>query len=253
MSECAAKEEFLNFMIERGADLCGVASLDGAFDYIRGEYGEFYAGFPRAVSFALFFPKEVVNEQLDGPTRNYMTAYTALNRGIDLISAAAAVKLQRAGYRAYPVAASDYRPSKHAAKLHWAVAAAEDVSTLPKVGFDIIGAFSHRLAAVRAGIGWIGKSCSIINPEAGPRLRLGTILTDAPLEPDSPLENGCGGCAECVKACPVGALSGRAFSAEEPLSERFDAKKCFDFWDDMERVYGIGTCGLCLAACPWGR
>ena len=254
MEKNITKEEILDFTRAHGADVCGIADLTDARDYVGAEYGDFFAGFPRAVSFALFFPKEVVNEQLDGPTRNYKTVYSMLNAEIDRICSAVAIKLQRAGFRSYPIAASDYRPSKHAEKLHWVVAQAEDVKALPKVGHDIIGVYSHRLAAVRAGLGWIGKSCSIINPEVGPRMRLGTILTDAPFEPDAPIESRCGECRLCMDACPVRALHGRAFNAAEPLEMRFDAKKCYDFWDDMDYVYGLGgTCGLCLAACPWGK
>jgi epoxyqueuosine reductase QueG len=33
-----------------------------------------------------------------------------------------------------------------------------------------------------AGLGWIGKSCSLISPHFGPRLRLVTVLTNAPLK-----------------------------------------------------------------------
>lgn len=254
MEKNITKEEILDFTRAHGADVCGIADLTDARDYVGAEYGDFFAGFPRAVSFALFFPKEVVNEQLDGPTRNYKTVYSMLNAEIDRICSAVAIKLQRAGFRSYPIAASDYRPSKHAEKLHWVVAQAEDVKALPKVGHDIIGVYSHRLAAVRAGLGWIGKSCSVINPEVGPRMRLGTILTDAPFEPDAPIESRCGECRLCMDACPVRALHGRAFNAAEPLEMRFDAKKCYDFWDDMDYVYGLGgTCGLCLAACPWGK
>ena len=253
MEKNVTKEEILDFTRAQGADICGIAALEDAHDYVSVEYGDFFAEFPRAVSFALFFPKEVVNEQLSGPTRNYMTVYTMLNREIDRICSAVAIKLQRAGYRAYPIAASDYRPAKHAEKLHWLVAETDDVKALPKIGHDIIGVYSHRLAAVRAGLGWIGKSCSIINPEVGPRLRLGTVLTDAPFAPDSPIDNRCGGCHLCMDACPVHALQGRPFDSSEPLEMRFDAKKCYDFWDDMDHVYGMGgTCGLCLATCPWG-
>ena len=112
---------------------------------------------------------------------------------------------------------------------------------------------SCRKSAAHAGLGWIGKSCSLVNPEVGPRLRLGTILTDAPFEPDSPIENRCGGCLECMKACPTHALHGRGFDPNEPLSARFDVQKCYEFFDKVEAVYGIGICGLCLAACPWGK
>ncbi len=253
MEKNVTKEDILEFTRSQGADVCGVADLTVAEDFVRATYGDFFAGFPRAVSFALFFPKEVVNEQLEGPTRNYETIYLMLNREIERISRAVAIKLQRAGFRAYPLDATDYRPKAHEKRLHYIVAAAEDVNKLPKIGFDIIDVFSHRLAAAHAGLGWIGKSCSLISPEVGPRLRLGTVLTDAPFEPDFPIENRCGSCRRCADACPAHALHGRPFDAAEPLEMRFDARKCYEFFDKVEAVYGIGICGLCLAACPWGK
>ena len=253
MEKNVTKEDILEFTRSQGADVCGVADLTVAEDFVRATYGDFFAGFPRAVSFALFFPKEVVNEQLEGPTRNYETIYLMLNREIERISRVVAIKLQRAGFRAYPLDATDYRPKAHEKRLHYIVAAAEDVNKLPKIGFDIIDVFSHRLAAAHAGLGWIGKSCSLINPEVGPRLRLGTVLTDAPFEPDSPIENRCGSCHSCIDACPTRALHGRSFDPADPLSARFDVQKCYEFFDKVETVYGIGICGLCLASCPWGK
>ncbi len=68
--------------------------------------------------------------------------------------------------------------------------------------------FSPRYAAVAAGMGEIGHSRMFLSTAFGPRQRLGMIITDAPLEPD-PLFRGkiCDDCMECVKKCPIGALS----------------------------------------------
>ena len=71
--------------------------------------------------------------------------------------------------------------------------------------------FSHRMAAHLAGLGWIGKNCCLITPIAGPRVRLVTVLTDAPLPPGSPMDSRCGDCTACVDACPPHAIKGRAF------------------------------------------
>ena len=79
------------------------------------------------------------------------------------------------------------------------------------------------------------------------------MLTDAPFEPDAPMESRCESCTECIKACPAHALSGRAFDPGDPLSARIDVKKCYDFFDKVEAVYGIGICGLCLGSCPFGK
>jgi epoxyqueuosine reductase len=74
--------------------------------------------------------------------------------------------------------------------------------------------FSHRHAAVAAGLGEFGWSGLLLTPRFGPRQRLVSIVTDAPLEP-SPLYDGprlcrpdsCG--RACVKACPTGAMTGQ--------------------------------------------
>jgi len=62
----------------------------------------------------------------------------------------------------------------------------------------------HRYAAVAAGLGEIGWHESFISPEYGPRQRLNSLITEAPLRPD-PIYEGpplCDRCMECVKACP---------------------------------------------------
>ena len=97
-----AKEEIIAFVKAEGADLCAVAGLSGESSYIKKVYGEYFSSFPTAVSFAIFFPKEVVQEQLEAPTRNYITVYSTINREIDRISVMAANRLQRAGFRSYP-------------------------------------------------------------------------------------------------------------------------------------------------------
>jgi epoxyqueuosine reductase len=74
--------------------------------------------------------------------------------------------------------------------------------------------FSHRHAAVAAGLGQFGFSGLVLTPEFGPRQRLVSIITDAPLKP-SPMHkepllcrpDRCG--HACIKACPTKAMSGK--------------------------------------------
>ncbi|MCK4323760.1 MAG: epoxyqueuosine reductase [Armatimonadetes bacterium] len=66
---------------------------------------------------------------------------------------------------------------------------------------------SNRHAAVAAGLAQFGLSNVVLTPEFGPRQRLGTILTTAPLEPDPMLRGQlCDNCGICVEACPAGAI-----------------------------------------------
>lgn len=116
-----------------------------------------------------------------------------------------------------------------------------------------MGDFSHRIAATKAGLGRVGKGCNIINPQVGPRMRLGTILTGAPFEPNSERPVRCGNRTRCRDVCLVKALHGRIFNCDEDLSERFDAQRCAKFLHDLGTVFGPRNCGLCLAICPCGK
>jgi len=68
--------------------------------------------------------------------------------------------------------------------------------------------FSHRYAAVAAGLGAIGLSGNVMTPEYGARVCLGSVICDVPLVPDCPLEeNPCEKCGMCLRSCPVGFIS----------------------------------------------
>lgn len=71
--------------------------------------------------------------------------------------------------------------------------------------------FSHKHAAVRAGLGEFGPNNLVITPEYGPRVRFSSVLTAAPLEP-SPLlqKKACLSvkCGLCMSHCgSVGVLT----------------------------------------------
>jgi len=67
--------------------------------------------------------------------------------------------------------------------------------------------FSQKVKALEAGIGFRGKNTLVLNKKFGSWISLITVITDAPLEPDQPVEGDCGKCNRCVEACPTGALS----------------------------------------------
>ncbi|MDI6601491.1 MAG: tRNA epoxyqueuosine(34) reductase QueG [Thermoanaerobacteraceae bacterium] len=112
----------------------------------------------------------------------------------------------------------------------------------------------EREIARRAGIGFYGKNCSIINPDMGSWIFLGEILTDLSIEPDAPLEHDCDDCERCIKACPTGAIAG---------PYEINAKKCLSYITVMKgfvpeemkdklqnRIYG---CDICQEACPYNK
>jgi epoxyqueuosine reductase QueG len=72
------------------------------------------------------------------------------------------------------------------------------------------GMVSLKHAAVRAGIGTMGRNTLLANETFGNRLRLGGILTTADLPAGTPLEESLckDDCRVCVEVCPVRALDG---------------------------------------------
>jgi epoxyqueuosine reductase QueG len=128
----------------------------------------------------------------------------------------------------------------------------EMVGTLADA-MDVFGICDHDLnqkhIAALSGIGWIGKSSLLVNPEYGPRLRLGTFLTTANVMLNvGPLPNACGSCTLCIKACPAQAINGDSYIFHDIEAYPIDRKRC-------EKYTNAGTpeaifCGLCMKHCP---
>jgi len=114
--------------------------------------------------------------------------------------------------------------------------------------------FNHKMAATSAGLGWIGKNGLLISPEHGPRLSLATVLTDAPLRQDVPIEIcRCGACVLCVEHCPSQAITGAEWSRSAPFEELVRLESCRDHKTKKRQTMGKPNCGLCINICPYGR
>ena len=224
------KTELLNFCLEKGASLAGGANLGQAREAIEAYASPTLHHFPRAIAVAVPFPRSVIAELLQGPTRTYLHYYRSVNTLIDELSIRLTARLEAEGVAAFPIPSSQRSGIK---KL------------------DSI--FPHRIAAYLAGLGWIGKSGCLVNATYGPRIRLGTVLTTAQLPADAPVADGCGSCSACVAACPAKAISGIPFSPDIPFTERFLPVRCDSYQNDVKIDFGQRVCGLCLAVCPYGR
>ncbi|WP_366921723.1 hypothetical protein MFMK1_002136 [Metallumcola ferriviriculae] len=141
------------------------------------------------------------------------------------------------------------------------------------------GEISLRHAAVGAGLGVLGKSRLLITKELGPRVRLGAVVTNAPLKGDKVLYyNPCGHCKACINNCPSGALSDKGTNVTKCFlhlqphglgnygkwlreldasdSEKWDkAFSSTDFWNYYQ-AQSLGmyyNCFKCLTSCPVAR
>jgi ferredoxin len=114
--------------------------------------------------------------------------------------------------------------------------------------------FNHKMAATSAGIGWVGKNGLLISPGQGPRLTLATVLTDAPLAPDRPIdESRCGTCTLCIDHCPSKAITGEEWSRHDPFVELVKLDACRSHKSGKRQTEGKPNCGLCINICPYGR
>jgi epoxyqueuosine reductase QueG len=220
-----------------GADFCGVADLSPAHEAILAQGGPVVAASPLAVSVGIVLPHTIVDQLPNRANRAVAVSYRhhcydVINQRLDLLVSRMSSRLQREGFQALPIPASKRVDSDR-----------------------ICAAFSHKLAAHLAGLGWIGKSCLLVTPEEGPRVRWATVLTDAPLAVTGrPMEERCGGCRLCVEICPVHAFTGAAFHESEPREKRYDAGKCDRYFGAMrEKDAEMAVCGMCLYVCPFGK
>jgi len=114
--------------------------------------------------------------------------------------------------------------------------------------------FNHKMAATSAGLGWIGKNGLLINPDYGPRLSLATVLTDARLSPDVPIERClCGECLLCIEHCPSKAITGSEWSRSSPFVELVKLNACRSHKAAKRAMDNKPNCGLCINICPYGR
>ncbi len=187
-----------------------------------------FSGLPYVVSIIAPFPAVLINQLREGPSLTYLYQYRVVNTQLDRLMLEISTFLEQAGGQAFPIPASQ------------------------RIGNKFQSIFPHRTAARAAGLGWIGRSSHLITKARGPRVRLGTVLTDLPLPQGEPLKNGCGDCRACVEACPPGAIKGPEFNPEDSQEKRFDPQACHDYKNLVRDHFGKRVCGICLAVCPHG-
>ena len=212
------------FAIAQGACLCGECEL--GFAPIQGQPEMRYA-----FSIAVKLSDSVLATIDNAPTQMYFQHYRTANALLDQIAFRIANEIERLGYNAFPVAASQ------------------------SLGGDsrYAGVLPHKTAAVLSGLGFVGKSGLFLTNEYGSKVRLATVLTDMPVVSTRPvIENGCGDCTACMRACPAGAIFGTLPSTDG--ERNFDAEKCSRYMKEHFQDIGRGSvCGVCIRVCPKNR
>ena len=119
-------------------------------------------------------------------------------------------------------------------------------SNTPFDGRLIESILSYKHTAKLAGLGVLGWNSLLLTPEYGARVRLGCIITDAPLLHSIPTEEyypcpECGGA--CIKICPVSAIK----QPKDSETYNLDKYVCNTYYNSA------GGCAECLRVCPAGK
>lgn len=186
-----------------------------------------------AISIAVRLSDAIINQINTEPTHTYFHHYRSVNSLIDSISLRTTLLLQEWGYYGIAIPASQ----------------------TVKTEYDsYTGIFQHKTAATLSGLGWIGKNALLITPEYGPRVRLGTVITNMELPVGGKLHNhDCGSCILCKKACPALAILGNNWHEGISRSEIVDAEACSKYMSTKYKHIGRGSvCGICMRVCPIG-
>jgi ferredoxin len=153
------------------------------------------------ISFALSLDRKIVQDFISKKKwRPHCDNRKTIAQTLYAIGDTLTEQLRSEGYEAVNVDLNNnYRPEKYAA----------DVTEMTEFHPD----FSHRYAALAAGIGRLGWSGNLLTKEYGALVELGSVLTSATLTPDTPIpdeEHPCDRCKMCCLVCPVEMIQPKA-------------------------------------------
>ena len=207
------KEHIKGFLQRFGTEIVGFGKVPEDLTAL-----EIEESFPRAIVFGFRLSRSVLRTVKDRPTLIYKHHYKTVNWLLDQTAYHLARFIEEQGASAIAIPASqlvDWKQHK--------------------------GHISHRHLAREAGLGYIGRSGSLVHPKYGAQVRYCSVLTDLSFDLDEKIKDDCGACSKCMTACPAQAIS----------DEGVDIHRCYAKLEEFSRIRGIGQhiCGVCIRAC----
>ena len=216
-----AQDEIIEFLKSNGVADVGFAKVnDAPFEY--------------DVSIVVKLSEAVISEITDEPTHTYFHHYRTVNAFVDRMILQCGFILEKHGYKYIPVGASQ---------------------SINKDGWNYLARYSHKKAAVLAGLGSIGKNDLFLHKKFGAAVRLGTLFTDCPFEiTEHKYISTCIGCNRCVEACPAKALTGVLWQEGTQREKIINPEACSTYMKKKFQHIGRGAvCGICMKVCPVGK
>lgn len=213
-------EELRKVAAASGISAFGVGSVDDLREHFEALSPEQTEGLTFGVSIAVRVSDSVLKGVVVGPTRHYLHHYRMLNFLLDQCTLRISLAIQERGYNALPIPASQI--------IDWEKQTAH---------------LSHKMIALRAGIGFIGRNNLLVHPEYGSKIRIASVLTDMSLKTDEAIKEGCNGCKRCIDACPVSAIG--------ESHKQWDKTACLEKLKYFAKAHNVGQyiCGLCVKVC----
>jgi epoxyqueuosine reductase QueG len=218
-------EELRDILLRNGAALVGYGDLTALSQNCR-------RSFDYGVSIAVKMTPEIVKGIEKEVTAEYYDENMRLNNLLDRLCEETVRFLESKDYLAY----------------------AQTTYNVEEDELDYKTALPHKTVATRAGIGWIGNCALLVTEQFGSAIRISSVLTNAPLETASPVqESRCGNCTKCRDGCPGRAVSGKNWRVELERADFFNAFSCRKAARERAAKTGINdtSCGLCILNCPW--
>jgi epoxyqueuosine reductase len=178
-----------------GADLVGITTADRLKTEPPSADPRYLLSSANSViSFAVSLDKELAQDFISKRNwRSHCENRKIIGQTLYKIGDTLTEQLRLEGYEALNVDLNNnYRPEE----------AAADVTEMTEFNPE----FSHRYAALAAGIGRLGWSGNLVTPEYGALVELGSVLTSAELQSDTPIPDNlhpCDKCKICSLVCPV--------------------------------------------------
>lgn len=209
--------------IQKGADICGIASVTMFDDAPEGYHPhDIYSNCKSVIVFGSHFPLSTLKAKTNSP---YTFVRNILVEKMDLISYSLSDDLEKEGINAIPIPSAEPYDFWDAEQNYGR------------------GILSLKHAGSFAGLGLIGKNTLLINNRYGNMIWLGAVLISVELKPNpiAKYEVCNKKCTLCIDLCPQNALDGIT------INQKLCREYSLSCTDGGGCIY---SCNICRKVCP---
>lgn len=232
-------KEIIDYAKKDGTDLIGFSRVEEEIDFLREENRSYFIqnGLVNCISLARRMSytacEFTYNHNDPGSIYIFTTSILKQAEYLENTSQNIVEMLENAGYKAVVISGRG--------KLY------------NDGGYKVM--LSHGRQFVKSGLGAIGDSGLMLTEEYGPRVRIGSVLTNCTLPIyQGPAKEICIHCGLCAKICPSGAIKeGVRYDPSNSRKSIIEYDACFNYRKARQPAVNSMYCDLCVAVCPVGK